>query len=417
MFYNMSWATFLWILIVFLLVDAIKTYMEIWRRPKVRDFDTDLSRVTALIPTYNGGKVIGQTLEDLLKMGLSQEQIVVVDDGSTDDTAQIVKSFGVRYSWIPNMGKVHAIHFGIFRVKTDYVLLLDDDTRVADMKLPTSLMDSYSAVAFKVLPDRRNRYGPKGQSFTSCIQRYEYAKSMEIGRRFLDGTASISCISGAVGLFHTKRLIDLHHHHSGAFEGEDFQRTILEHLYGGNVAFVEQTAWTAAPDNFRGLFRQRLWYWYPAHYHMFLNYLKLMIKPRTPGRLRAEMAYNMVVVLGEPLRFWSLVMLAYHQVWEAFALIYGLYFALEIYPFVTIQRQMDTGKRLAVLFVYPVYNMCVLVLRVLAVFVWLWKRFVSKEMKPKTAKDRKWWVPADADFQPAMEESEEEEESYANITS
>jgi hypothetical protein len=72
----MSWATFLWILIVFLLVDAIKTYMEIWRRPKVRDFDTDLSRVTALIPTYNGGKVIGQTLEDLLKMGLSQEQIV-----------------------------------------------------------------------------------------------------------------------------------------------------------------------------------------------------------------------------------------------------------------------------------------------------------------------------------------------------
>lgn len=417
MFYNMSWATFLWILIVFLLVDAIKTYMEIWRRPKVRDFDTDLLRVTALIPTYNGGKVIGQTLEDLLKMGLSQEQIVVVDDGSTDDTAQIVKSFGVRYFWIPNMGKVHAIHFGIFRVKTDYVLLLDDDTRVADMKLPTSLMSSYSAVAFKVLPDRRNRYGPKGQSFTSCIQRYEYAKSMEIGRRFLDGTASISCISGAVGLFHTKRLIDLHHRHSGAFEGEDFQRTILEHLYGGNVAFVEQTAWTAAPDNFRGLFRQRLWYWYPAHYHMFLNYLKLMIKPRTPGRLRAEMAYNMVVVLGEPLRFWSLVMLAYHQVWEAFALIYGLYFALEIYPFVTIQRQMDTGKRLAVLFVYPVYNMCVLVLRVLAVLVWLWKRFVSKEMKPKTAKDRKWWVPADADFQPATAESEEEEESYANITS
>ncbi len=403
MFHQLTWATFLWILIAFLLVDAIKTYVEIWRRPSTRAFTSDLSQVTALISTYNGSKVIGQTIEDLLKMGLPQDRILVIDDGSTDETAQIVKHFGVICHTIPNMGKIHAIHFGIFRVKTDYVLLLDDDTRVGNMKLPTSLMDQYSAVAFKVLPDRRDRCGPKGQNFVSCLQRYEYAKSMEIGRRFLDGTASISCVSGAIGLFNTKRLIAHHHQHSGAFEGEDFQRTILEHLYDGSVAFVYEAAWTVVPDNPKSLLRQRLWFWYPAHYHMFLNYMKLLVKPRTSARLRAEMLYNLVVVLGEPFRLWSVIMLAYNRVWEAFLLLYGLYLLLELYPFIAVQRHLNTGRRVGVLLIYPVYNMAVMLLRVAAVFVWLWKRFVTKEMKPKTREDRKWWVATD-------EEEEKEKE-------
>jgi cellulose synthase/poly-beta-1,6-N-acetylglucosamine synthase-like glycosyltransferase len=381
--------------IVFLLVDAVKIYVEILQRPAVREFTSDLSNVTALIPTRNGSKVIGHTIQDLLKIGLPKERILVVDDGSADNTAEVAKSFGVQCYTIPNMGKVHAIHFGVFRIKTDFVLLLDDDTRVGNLRLPTSLINGFGAVAFVVLPDRRNRYGPKGQSFVSCIQRYEYGKSMEIGRRFLDGTASISCVSGAAGLFRKDRLLALHHSHTGAFEGEDFQRTILEHLHGGNVAFVEETAWTVSPDTLWKLIRQRISYWYPAHYHMFFNYLKLLFKRGVAGRLRAEMAYNVIVVLGEPFRFFSLIMLACYGMWQIFLLLYGLYLLVEIYPFMTVQRTLNTGKRIWVLFIFPLYNLLNMVLRVLAFFVWAWKRFVTGEMKHKTEKDRKWWVSAD----------------------
>jgi len=392
MFHGLSWGVFFWIVVIFLLVDAVKIYVEILRRPAARDFTCDLSTVTALIPTHNGSKVIGLTIQDLLKLGLPKERILVVDDGSTDNTASVVKAFGVRCYTIPRMGKVHAIHFGVFRVQTEFVLLLDDDTRLGNVRLPTSLVNGFGAVAFMVLPDRRNRHGPKGQSFVSCIQRYEYAKSMEIGRRFLDGTASISCISGAAGLFRKERLVELHHRHSGAFEGEDFQRTILEHLYGGKVAFVEEPAWTVAPDTLWRLIRQRISYWYPAHYHMFYNYLRLMVKKGVPTRLRAEMAYNAIVVLGEPFRFWSLIMLAYYRIWEVFLLLYLLYLLVEIYPFITVQRRINTGKRAGVLLIYPLYNLLNMVLRVLAFPMWAWKRFVTKEMKAKTERDRKWWV-------------------------
>jgi len=91
---------------------------------------------------------------------------------------------------------VPAINFGIHRVQTPLVLLLDDDTRIGDARIPTSLLEHYDAAAFNVVPDRRSRYGPKGAGLISCLQRYEYCKSMEIGRRFQDGTASISCVSG-----------------------------------------------------------------------------------------------------------------------------------------------------------------------------------------------------------------------------
>jgi hypothetical protein len=68
---------------------------------------------------------------------------------------------------------------------------------------------------------------------------------------------------------------------------------------------------------------------------------------------------------------------------------------VELYPFLTVQRRLNTGKKLAVLLLYPLYNLLNMLLRVAAFPVWGWKRFVSKEMKAKTEADRKWWVRAD----------------------
>src|SRR5438132_133030 len=86
-----------------------------------------------------------------------------------------------------------------------FCALLDDDTRLGGARLPTSLItdDGFDAVAFQVLPDRRDRSGARGNGFLGHLQRYEYGKSMEIGKRFHDVTQSVSCVSGAIGLFRT----------------------------------------------------------------------------------------------------------------------------------------------------------------------------------------------------------------------
>ncbi|MFQ5876332.1 MAG: glycosyltransferase [Acidobacteriota bacterium] len=389
-------SSYFWIFVLFVLVDAFKTFIEIGNRPVSRAFSSDLTKVTALIPTHNGRRVIRQTVADLLAAGIPRDQILVIDDGSTDGTAAILKDLGVPFHTIPNMGKVSAINFGIHRVRTPYVLLLDDDTRLGGARVPTSLLEKYDAVAFNVIPDRRDRHGPRGSGFVACLQRYEYCKSMEIGRRFQDGTASISCISGAIGLFKRERLQAFHHKHTGVFQGEDLQRTIIELLNDGNVVFVDEQVWTVVPDRVTGLARQRIIHWYPAHYHMFFSYVALLFRRGSPWRLRYEMLYNVFVVVSEPFRFWSLMMILFRALWAELGLLYLLYLLLEAYPFFLIQRKLDSGYRYLVLLLYPAFGLANVVLRVLSWFVWFYKRFVTKEMRRRTEKDRRWSAPADA---------------------
>jgi cellulose synthase/poly-beta-1,6-N-acetylglucosamine synthase-like glycosyltransferase len=385
---------YVYIFAIFLLIDALKVFVEIWNRPVRRSFTSDLDQVTALVPTHNGRGVIRETLKDLLRAGLSPDRILVVDDGSTDGTHEILEEMKVRHYRVPNMGKVSAINFGIHRVTTPYVLLLDDDTRIGKARIPTSLLKEYDAVAFNVLPDRRDRYGPKGSGLVACMQRYEYSKSMEIGRRFQDATESISCISGAVGLFKRERLQAFHHKHTGVFQGEDLQRTIIELLHDGSVVFADEPVWTVVPDKITALARQRLAGWYPAHYHLFPAYFRLLFRGASPWRLRHEMAYNIFVVLTEPFRIWSLVMLLWQGLWLQLGFLYVLYLLLELYPFLVIQRDFDTGRRWAVLLLYPVFGLSNAVLRIFAWFVWLWKRVVTGEMRRKSERDRKWSRPA-----------------------
>src|SRR5574341_1439060 len=277
-----SLSPYVYILGLFLLVDAHKVFVEIWNRPVRRSFTSEMDKVTALVPTHNGRQVIRETLKDLLRAGLPPDRILVIDDGSTDGTHAVLEELKIRFYRIPNMGKVSAINFGIHRVNTPYVLLLDDDTRIGDAKIPTSLLDHFDAAAFNVVPDRRDRHGPKGSGLISCLQRYEYCKSMEIGRRFQDGTASISCVSGAIGLFKKDRLQAFHHKHTGVFQGEDLQRTIIELMNEGNVVFVDEIVWTVVPDRVGALARQRMLYWYPAHYHLFASYLRLLVARTSP---------------------------------------------------------------------------------------------------------------------------------------
>ena len=389
------WPPWFWLVTLFLLVDGFKILVEIWNLPTRREFSSDLANLTALIPTHNGALVLRETINDLLKAGLAHDRILVIDDGSTDDTPKLLAELKVRTFRIPNMGKVSAINFGIHRVTTKYVLLLDDDTRVGAAKIPTSLLERYDAVAFNVVPDRRDRYGPKGSGVIAALQRYEYRKSMEIGRRFQDATASISCISGAIGLFKRERLQSLHHKHTGVFQGEDLQRTIIELLNGGSVVFADEPVWTVVPDKIGDLARQRLIGWYPAHYHMFFSYVKLFFLRTSPWRLRHEMAYNIFVVLTEPFRIWSLGIMIYKGLWAQLGVLYLLYLQIELYVFAVVQKEFNTGKRWAVFFLYPLFGFVNAVLRVIAWFVWFWKRFVTGEMRRKTAKDRKWSAPAE----------------------
>lgn len=369
------------------LVDFVKLLIELLGRAEPRAFQQDASLVSAVIACRNGAGVLAVTISDLTRL-IPAERIHVVDDGSTDATADMARALGCTvHRFEKSKGKASAINFAIHRVRTPLVLLLDDDTRIGSASLPTSLIteDGCDAVAFQVLPDRRNRDGARGNTFLGALQRYEYSKSMEIGKRFHDVTQSVSCVSGAIGLFRREDLQALHHAHTCVFQGEDLQRTILHLLSGRRIAFAAEPVWTVTPYRWRQWARQRLMGWYPGLYHQLPNMLRLTVTRHASWRLRYEMAYNVFTVITDPLKTWSLFVLALTPGLRWWALVlYLLYLAFEMFPWLTI-REPGSKRRapIGVLLCYPVYGAINTVLRTLAMLTWAWLRYVQGSMKPR----------------------------------
>src|SRR5579864_3972849 len=108
------------------------------------------STVTVLITTYNYGQFIEQAIDSVLAQDYPAEkvQILVVDDGSTDDTAERVKKYGSRVDYFQkaNGGQASALNFGFAKACGEIVALLDAD----DMFVPTKL--SCVAQAFQADP-------------------------------------------------------------------------------------------------------------------------------------------------------------------------------------------------------------------------------------------------------------------------
>jgi glycosyltransferase involved in cell wall biosynthesis len=86
-----------------------------------------MSNVSVIIPAYNAGKTIAQTLEAVLAQADEKVEIIVVDDGSADGTAEIVKRFPVKYLRQENQGPASARNLGVINAQTEIILFLDSD--------------------------------------------------------------------------------------------------------------------------------------------------------------------------------------------------------------------------------------------------------------------------------------------------
>jgi len=89
--------------------------------------------VSVVIPTYNRAHLIGRAIQSILNQSYQDFEIIVVDDGSTDDTEGVIKEFQKRDERVryirheKNKGGSAARNSGIKSVRGDYVALLDDD--------------------------------------------------------------------------------------------------------------------------------------------------------------------------------------------------------------------------------------------------------------------------------------------------
>jgi GT2 family glycosyltransferase len=93
--------------------------------------------VSVVIPTYNRAYILGEAIDSALRQTYRPLEVIVVDDGSQDETRTLVEAYGdpVRYFWQPNAGVSAARNVGMMHARGEFVALLDSDDRWLPWKL------------------------------------------------------------------------------------------------------------------------------------------------------------------------------------------------------------------------------------------------------------------------------------------
>jgi glycosyltransferase involved in cell wall biosynthesis len=110
-----------------------------------------IPKVSVIIPTYNRADLVSQAIDSVLQQTFTDFEVIVVDDGSTDDTARVVKAYGdrVQYVWTTNGGTGHARNVGMLHARGMYFTFLDSDDVLYPyaLDLETRLLDKYPSVS------------------------------------------------------------------------------------------------------------------------------------------------------------------------------------------------------------------------------------------------------------------------------
>jgi glycosyltransferase involved in cell wall biosynthesis len=111
-----------------------------------------LNRICAIVPTYNRGEMLAECLNSIVNQVRKPDEIVVVNDGSTDNTSEVLERYGnqIRVISKKNAGKSSAINAALNETECDFIWIVDDDDYADEnglLKLEKAL-DSHSDVGF-----------------------------------------------------------------------------------------------------------------------------------------------------------------------------------------------------------------------------------------------------------------------------
>jgi len=215
--------------------------------------------VSVIVPAYNEGRVIARTLRAVLASVPSPLEVIVVDDGSLDDTLEEAERVArtdprVRVLHQGNAGKATALNHGIAQARGEILVCLDADTQFT----PTTIAQlvrhfadpEVGAVAGNVKVGNRINLWTRWQAI-------EYVSSQNLDRRANAFLNSIPVVPGAVGAWRKRAVLD-----AGGFIpdtlAEDMDLTWRLRRADWRIENEPRAiAWTEAPASLDALSRQR----------------------------------------------------------------------------------------------------------------------------------------------------------------
>lgn len=226
--------------------------------PKIKKYP----RVSIIVPAYNEESTITKTIKSLLALDYPKDkvEIIIVDDGSTDNTlkvAESIKAANIRVFTKKNGGKGSALNFGLKKCTGEFISALDADSFATKSALKKMIGYFEDKKVMAVTPSLKV-YNPK--NILQKIQLVEYLIGVFLRKIFaiLD---SIHVAPGPFSIFR-KEFFDKY----GGFDENNLTEDIEIALRIKSKKFKIENAndaivYTLTPPSFKGLMKQRLrWY-------------------------------------------------------------------------------------------------------------------------------------------------------------
>ena len=226
-----------------------------WIPPDAPRFLPDVSVV---IPAYNEAAGIAATVRSMAASRYrGRLEIIVVDDGSTDDTAAIARGLGIPDVYVitqPNTGKPGALNRGIAEARSEILVLVDGDT-VFEPGTIERLVAPLSDPEIGAVSGN-TKVGNRG-GFIGGWQHLEYVMGFNLDRRMYDMLGVMPTVPGAIGAFRRQALRQVGWvSHDTLAEDTDLTMALCRTPWR-IVYTADAIAWTEAPATLRQLWKQR----------------------------------------------------------------------------------------------------------------------------------------------------------------
>ena len=240
--------------------------------------------VSVIVPAFNEELGIAAAVRSLAASDYPDLEILVVDDGSTDETAAVVEALGtpgVRLIRQQNAGKPAALNTGIAEAKHDVLVLVDGDTvfEIDAMRALVAPLSDARVGAVSGNTKVGNRGGLLGR-----WQHIEYVIGFNLDRRMFDVLQCMPTVPGAIGAFRRQTLDEV----GGVSDdtlAEDTDLTMAICRAGWRVVYApEARAWTEAPATLGQLWRQRYRWCYGTMQAMW-KHRRAVIEGGAAGKL------------------------------------------------------------------------------------------------------------------------------------
>ena len=236
------------------------------RREKIVDFDIDAidwPMVSLLIPCFNEEETIEETIDSMQSLPYQNKEIIVVNDGSTDQTRDVLRKLAVKYPELrvidcqENRGKASALNLAALASRAEYLVCVDSDALLdqhAIYYLIYNFLNKGERLgAVSGNPRIRNR-----DTLLSKLQIVEYASIIGAIKRAQRVVGKIMTVSGVVVAFRKKALVDV-----GLWDTDMITEDIsiswkLQERFWDIRYETRALCWMLVPETLGGLWKQRI---------------------------------------------------------------------------------------------------------------------------------------------------------------